>query len=63
MAVKKVTIRSQLRTARLLKLQTEEWNIADFEDDKKKPVQSSRTYAGQGWKYRTCWRIVKETWS
>ena len=34
MAVKKVTIRSQLRTARLLKLQTEEWNIADFEDDK-----------------------------
>ena len=34
MTVKKVTIRSQLRTARLLKLQTEEWNIADFEDDK-----------------------------
>ena len=34
MTVKKVTIRSQLRTGTLLKLQTEERNIADFEDDK-----------------------------
>ena len=34
MTVKKVTIRSQLRTGTLLKLQTGERNIADFEDDK-----------------------------
>ena len=34
MTVKKVTIRSQLRTGTLLKLQTEGRNIADFEDDK-----------------------------
>ena len=25
--------------------------------------QSLRTYVGEGWKYRTYWKIDKETWS